>query len=50
LWSDNSIAMLGALFRIEFPLAGGKVATPKPVTAPRSPDLQQLNQDRHAPQ
>ena len=39
LWSDNSVAMLGALFRIEFPLAGAKVATPKPVTAPRSPDL-----------
>src|SRR5713101_2728813 len=50
LWSDNSVAMLGALFRIEFPLTGGKVATPKPVTAPRSPDLQQLNQDRHAPE
>jgi len=48
LWSDNSIAMLGALFRMEFPLAGGKVATPKPVTAPRSPDLGQLNRDRHA--
>ncbi len=50
LWSDNSIAMLGALFRMEFPLAGGKVATPKPVTAPRSPDPQQLNRDRHVPE
>jgi hypothetical protein len=41
LWSDNSVAMLGALFRIEFPLAeGGKVATPKPITAQDAPDLQ----------
>jgi hypothetical protein len=41
LWSDNSVAMLGALFRIEFPLAdGGKVATPKPITAQNTPDLQ----------
>jgi hypothetical protein len=50
LWSDNSVAMLAALFRIEFPLTGGKVATPKPITAPRSPDLQQLNRDRHVPE
>ncbi len=42
LWSDNSIAMLGALLRIQFPLAGGdKVATSKPNTAPNAPDLQQ---------
>jgi hypothetical protein len=40
LWSDNSVAMLGALFRIEFPLVGGKISTPKPVTAPKSPNLQ----------
>jgi hypothetical protein len=32
--------MLGALFRIEFPLVGGKISTPKPVTAPKSPNLQ----------
>jgi hypothetical protein len=41
LWSDNSVAMLGALFRIQFPLAdGGKMATSKPITAPNTPDLQ----------
>jgi hypothetical protein len=41
LWSDNSVAMLGALFRMEFPLGpGGIVAPPKPRTAPKSPDLQ----------
>lgn len=50
LWSDNSVAMLGALFRIEFPLAGGKLTTPKPITAPKTPDLQQLNRDKHASQ
>ena len=48
LWSDNSVAMLAALFRIEFPLVGGKISTPKPVTAPTTPDLGQLNRDRHA--
>ena len=50
LWSDNSVAMLGALFRIEFPLTGGKLATPKPITAPKSPDLQELNRDKHVPE
>jgi len=40
LWSDNSVAMFGALFRMEFPLsAEGKVGTPKSLTAPKSPDL-----------
>jgi hypothetical protein len=37
LWSDNSIAMLGALFRMEFPLVGGKTLIPKPMKAPRTP-------------
>jgi hypothetical protein len=47
LWSDNSVAMLGALFRIQFPLtAGGMVAPPQPRLAPRAPDVQQLNQDK----
>lgn len=47
LWSDNSAAMLGALFRIQFPLtAGGTVAPPQPRLAPRAPDVQQLNQDK----
>ena len=50
LWSDNSIAMLGALFHIDFPLAGGKVTIPKSITAPKAPDLQQLNRDKHASQ
>ena len=48
LWSDNSVAMFGALFRVEFPLGpGGIMAPPKPRTAPKSPDLQQLNLDKH---
>jgi hypothetical protein len=47
LWSDNSVAMLGALFRIHFPLtAEGKVAPPQRPSIPRAPDLQQLNQDK----
>ena len=25
LWSDNSVAMLGALFRMHFPLEGGHI-------------------------
>jgi len=42
LWSDNSVAMLGALLRIQFPLTeSDKVATSKPITAPNVPDLQQ---------
>ena len=50
LWSDNSIAMFGALFRMEFPLGpGGLVTQPKPRVAPKSPDLQQLNRDKHSP-
>ena len=48
LWSDNSVAMLGALFRIQFPLAGGKVSLPKPITAPKRPDPQQLNLESDA--
>jgi hypothetical protein len=47
LWSDNSVAMLAALFRIHFPLtAEGMVAPPQPRLAPRAPDVQQLNQDK----
>jgi hypothetical protein len=47
LWSDNSVAMLGALFRIHFPLtAEGKVAPPQRPGVPKAPDLQQLNQDK----
>ena len=47
LWSDNSVAMLAALFRIHFPLtAEGKVAPPQPRLVPKRPDVQQLNQDK----
>jgi hypothetical protein len=42
LWSDNSVAMLAALVRIEFPLtAAGKVAPPPLLRAPKVPDLQE---------
>jgi hypothetical protein len=41
LWSDNSVAMLGALFRIEFPLVKDDVADNSSTnTALHSPDLQ----------
>jgi hypothetical protein len=42
LWSDNSVAMLAALFRIQFPLTGaGEVAPPPLLRAPKASDLQQ---------
>jgi hypothetical protein len=42
LWSDNSVAMLAALFRIHFPLgAGGVTAPPPPIRAPTVPALQE---------
>jgi hypothetical protein len=41
--------MFGALFRMEFPLSGdGKIHLAPPRTAPKAPDLTQLNQDKHA--
>jgi len=42
LCSDNSVAMLGALFRIQFPLGedGSLAATPRPNTASNVPDSQ----------
>jgi hypothetical protein len=47
LWSDNSVAMLAALFRIHFPLdAEGKVASQEPRIAPGIPDEERLNQDK----
>jgi hypothetical protein len=47
LWSDNSVAMLGALFRIQFPrTAGGMITPPQRPSIPRSPDLQQLKYDK----
>ena len=43
----HSVAMLGALFRIQFPLtAGGMIAPPQPHLAPRAPDVQQLKLDK----
>ena len=42
LWSDNSVAMLAALVRIQFPLSTlRKQALPPVLRAPNSPDLQQ---------
>jgi hypothetical protein len=47
LWSDNSVAMLGALFRIHFPLsAEGRLTPPPPRLAPSTPDVEQLKQDK----
>ena len=47
LWSDNSMAMLAAVFRIHFPLtAGGQIAPPSPRLAPRTPDIEGLKQDK----
>jgi hypothetical protein len=38
LWSDNSVAMLAALFRIEFPLSpGGMSDVPPSIRAPKLP-------------
>jgi hypothetical protein len=47
LWSDNSVAMFAALFRIHFPLtAEGKIAPPLPRLVPRTPDPEQLRRDK----
>jgi hypothetical protein len=47
LWSDNSVAMLAALFRMHFPLtAEGKVAPPQRAGVPKVPDVERLNQDK----
>jgi hypothetical protein len=46
LWSDNSVAMLGALFRMHFPLEGGRIVLPpQRPSAPSTLDVQQLNQE-----
>jgi hypothetical protein len=38
--------MLGALFRMHFPLEGGRIAVPpQRPGVPTSPDLQELNQE-----
>jgi hypothetical protein len=41
LWSDNSVAMLAALFRMQFPLTTEGATTPPPVQAPSVPVLTQ---------
>jgi hypothetical protein len=42
LWSDNSVAMLAALVRIQFPLSPGQAPTSPPlIRAPKLPDIQQ---------
>jgi hypothetical protein len=46
LWSDNFVAMLAALFRIQFPrTAEGNIAPPPLRLAPRTPDTEQLKLD-----
>ncbi|MFY9985141.1 MAG: hypothetical protein WAK31_10295 [Chthoniobacterales bacterium] len=46
LWSDNSVAMLAALFRMQFPLTEGRVVLPpQRATVPGSSDRQEMNQD-----
>ena len=47
LWSDNSVAMFGALYRMHFPLnAEGEPAPSQPVRVPKAPDTEQLNRDK----
>ena len=47
LWSDNSLAMFGALYRLHFPLnAEGLAAPSQPVRIPKAPDTQKLNEDK----
>ena len=46
-WSDNSVAMFGALYRLHFPLsASGASTTSPPVRVPNSPDLDHLQKDK----
>jgi hypothetical protein len=47
LWSDNSVAMFGALYRMHFPLnAEGLATSSQAVRVPKAPDTQKLNQDK----
>jgi hypothetical protein len=47
LWSDNSVAMFGALYRMHFPLnAEGQPAPSRPIRIPKAPDTLKLNQDK----
>src|SRR6201987_6215070 len=46
LWSDNSVAMFGALYRMHFSLEGGRIVLPpQRPSAPSTLDVQQLNQE-----
>jgi len=47
LWSDNSVAMFGALYRMHFTLnAEGKPVPSQPVRVPHAPDTEKLKQDK----
>jgi hypothetical protein len=47
LWSDNSVAMFGALYRMHFPLdAGGQATHSQRASLPTVPDTRKLNQDK----
>ena len=47
LWSDNSVAMFGALYRMHFPLnAEGQSIPSQRASVPKTPDTEKLNQDK----
>jgi hypothetical protein len=47
LWSDNSMALFGALYRMHFPLgASGQIGQSKRARAPSSPDAEHLKRDK----
>jgi hypothetical protein len=47
LWSDNSVAMFAALFRIHFPLtAKGEIAPPPLRLVPGTSDPEKLSRDK----
>src|SRR5262245_11897900 len=47
LWSDNSVAMFGALYRMHFPLnAEGLAVSSQRGSVPNAPDTRKLNEDK----
>jgi len=47
LWSDNSVAMFGALYRLHFPLNAGSLAAPSQrASVPNAPDTRKVNEDK----
>ncbi len=47
LWSDNSVAMFGALYRMHFPLnAEGPSVPSRRASLPTAPDTRKLNEDK----